>query len=70
MEKFEYKIYGCDDRDLNDETLNEFGSCGCQWYRKITSLFHRLYNSLSMSLSRNPRDICTLIPTNGPIFCG
>lgn len=28
MGKFEYKIYGCDDRDLNNETLNEFGREG------------------------------------------
>ena len=28
MEKFEYKIYGCDDRDLKNETLNEFGREG------------------------------------------
>lgn len=25
MEKYEYKIYECDERDLNNETLNEFG---------------------------------------------
>lgn len=30
MEKFEYKKYGCDDRDFNDETLNEFGREGWQ----------------------------------------
>ena len=28
MEKFEYKIYSCDDRDLNKDTLNEFGREG------------------------------------------
>ena len=28
MEKYEYKIYDCDDRDLNNETLNEFGREG------------------------------------------
>lgn len=28
MEKFEYKTYDCDDRDLNNETLNEFGREG------------------------------------------
>ena len=25
MKEFEYKTYGCDDRDLKNETLNEFG---------------------------------------------
>lgn len=28
MTQFEYKIYDCDDRDLNNETLNEFGREG------------------------------------------
>lgn len=28
MEEFEYKIYRCDDRDLNNETLDEFGREG------------------------------------------
>ena len=28
MENYEYKIYDCDDRDLNNETLNEFGREG------------------------------------------
>lgn len=28
MGNYEYKIYDCDDRDLNNETLNEFGREG------------------------------------------
>ena len=34
MEKFEYKIYSCDDRDLNKDTLNEFGREGWE-YSKV-----------------------------------
>lgn len=33
MEKYEYKIYDCDDCNLNNDALNEFGREGWELVR-------------------------------------
>lgn len=40
MKKYEYKMYTCDDRDLSDETLNEFGREGWELVTHSTAAFH------------------------------
>lgn len=39
MKQFEYMIYDCDDRNLNNETLNEFGREGWELVNHSTVAF-------------------------------